>query len=444
MLRVVSLFAVASLAAFSCGGGESEAEPEAPVPSEDTGAATDAASPDVDLGADADDDADAAAVDPDAGPPPPPPSIAEKTFGEPVPWAEPIADYLEAGLEHRGGPDFNRAVQDLRVYGGRLYLSYGDADHNLGQITPIDLRYFEDASDPIPVTDFTTDDEQIPRYRTLLGTDLFAAGVDAQEDGWLGNVYFRRPQVDWVKSRTLEGGVHVHDCIDWKGTLYAVGSGGTSDEWNAGLISAHLWSSTDAGETFSVAMKEPNLATGEDARWTRLLPVGDELFVFGYQTQLGFSSTAINNGLIESQGFYKFPKGHAFGAAFILETDRLSDTAGLARGPDVSSSPLRVGMWLVKPGELNRLARYDLETPVDVAPVGDTAEWLVLTYDGNEFNPSVPLAEWYVRVYVTTDFHDYAPLFGYYATERPVSVAWWKGAVHVGTGEGQVLRSTGE
>ncbi len=148
------------------------------------------ASPAPDATVDVPDVADAAARDAEVAADRPPATLAGLRCGAPSPWAEPIADYLAVGERQTMGGDFLRAVQDLHVYEDRLYLGYGDANVNLGRATPIEVRAFADDARPEAASEFRTDEEQIERYRELDG-DLWIPGVDATEDAWLGNVYWR-------------------------------------------------------------------------------------------------------------------------------------------------------------------------------------------------------------------------------------------------------------
>lgn len=119
-----------------------------------------------------------------------PPLLSTLRCGAPALWAEPLRDYLAVGERQTMGGAFLRAVQDLAVYDDRLYLGYGDANINLGRATPIEVRSFRDDGAAEAAAEFRSDEEQLEQYRELDG-DLWIAGVDATEDAWLGNVYWR-------------------------------------------------------------------------------------------------------------------------------------------------------------------------------------------------------------------------------------------------------------
>ncbi len=374
--------------------------------------------------------------------PPPPASLADHTFEAPQPWATPLEDYLAVGLEKVGDLSFERGIQDLTVYLDRLYIAYGDATHNLGREIPIEIRYFDDPDSNVAKSEFETQEEHLERYR-LIGGRAYIAGIDATEDAHLGNVYHRGPEVPWEKSRTVSGGVHVHDIVGFKGDLYAVGSGSQPDEWAAGDIYGHLWRSTDEAQSFEILHRHHNGGVG-DARFTRLVPTADTLYVFGY--------------LLNNQGIHALPNtawdgekatllesGHPLYGIFASESDPIDADRTLLRGVDVTTeSPRPWSTWMVSSGaQVTKIERFANETIADVAPAPDTGEWLLLTYDGNDYGTSVggELTEWFVRFYVTRDFVQFTQLTGFYTEVPPDSVAVWKGAVYYGTAWGEVWRA---
>lgn len=166
------------------------------------------------------------------------------TYSAPEPWADPIADYLAAGRQEVGSDLFDRAIQDLAPFDGRLFIGYGDATKNLGRIVAIEPRSFGDPEEPVASADFATDEEQIDHYR-VFDDRIAIAGVDATEDGWLGNVYARITGGVWTKNRTVDGGVHVHDITAFSGAYWTVGSGASPNEWKSNHIFSYLWRSWD-------------------------------------------------------------------------------------------------------------------------------------------------------------------------------------------------------
>ena len=174
--------------------------------------------------------------------------IAAQSFEEFAPWASPIDDYLAVGRKHQPGK-FNASINELMAAGDRLFFGYGDADYNLGEKIPIEMRAFRSADDPASVeaivvlgdgqgapqkTTRQSGEEQIDRYRMLDG-ELWQAGIDStdpdelwtQENttpkGIQGNVY-RLEGETFKKHRTVNGGEHVHDLAPGRARFVLEGS----------------------------------------------------------------------------------------------------------------------------------------------------------------------------------------------------------------------------
>jgi hypothetical protein len=137
----------------------------------------------LDAGADAD------AAEADAGPG----KLGEHAFGSFEDWASPIADYISVGGDYFPN-GFNQAITELHPLGDRLWLGYGDGTLNLGEETPIEIRFFASPIDPAAAaaaidgagqgapqtTPYQSGEEQIDRFRLLDGA-LWQAGVDSIE-----------------------------------------------------------------------------------------------------------------------------------------------------------------------------------------------------------------------------------------------------------------------
>ncbi len=130
----------------------------------------------------------ASAYEPVPEEPPSPADIAELTFGEPSTWARPIDDYIEVNAAELGHDDFLQGIHDLHVFQDRLYFGYGDANLNLGQVTPIEIRRWTEPLSGAWEAEFIVDEEQIDRFRSA-GDTLVVPGADATEDAWIGNAY---------------------------------------------------------------------------------------------------------------------------------------------------------------------------------------------------------------------------------------------------------------
>lgn len=386
--------------------------------------------------------ADAGPVD--AGPPTSSAKkIAELKFDVPKIWADPLEQYLADGHKETGHWNFRRAVHDLAVYQGRLYMGYGDADNNLGRVTPIACRYWADPASTKTVDEFLVDEEEIQRYR-IIGDELWIAGVDATEDAWLGNVYYRTPKDPWVKHRTVPNGVHVHDVALWSGAHYAVGSGAEPDKWKQGNVWGHLWKSVDKGKTWEIATRHWNAEDG-DARWVAMLPVKDKLYVFGYWITAKQSLSLPNGtwtGVGEPPSVDGLGGSHPLKAALITETWPLDDNSGVVMGRDFFKSPAANGAWLITGDDVTALTAFAGMTVLDVTRHPASGEVLVLTRDSDVPDMAYKDEIWNMKVWRTDDMKAFEKILDFPAGDRAVSIAYWQGALYFGSYGGQVWRAS--
>lgn len=366
----------------------------------------------------------------DAGPP----RIAGRRCAAPTAWATPIADYIAVGERVAPRGRFLRGVQDLAVFDGRLFFGYGDANINLGRETPIELRAFADEGAPSATAEFRTDEEQVEQYRALDG-DLWVAGVDATEDAWLGNVY-RRAGGAWAKLRTVQNGVHVHDVAWWRGALWAVGSGGTPEEWSAGDIYGHLWRSADRGASFTVAARHHNMGAG-DARWVRILPLSDAMLLFGYRSDASGRS-AIVNVRFDGTSTAPLEMTDPLRASFIVETLPLPGGGGFARGAvNGGSGLIHRGYRVDAGGRATAIDALAGRAILDAA-LTEAGEVLVLSADADEWGSERPV--WSLRLDVTADLTAFTEVARWEESDAVRAVAYWRGAVYLGRDDGAVLR----
>ena len=369
-------------------------------------------------------------------------TIASLKFGKLEKWATPIEDYIKAGSAKYSS--FLRQIHDLVVYQDRLYLGYGDANVNMGRIVPISFRYFSSPDSTAVVKEFNSDDEHLERYR-VIGDDLFMAGIDSTEDAWLGNVYYKRKTDKWVKSRTLKGGVHVHDVIGFKGAIYSVGSGATETEWKAGKIFGHLWKSTDKGKTFAIEARRAN-ADGGDCRFVRLLPTSNYLYMFGYRSNNKGTPIDVINSRYDGSKREDLADTHPLRYIWASETYVLGDKLFVVRGYKIKVVKKVVfNTWrITDDGKLEDVKQFAKQTVIDVYQAPGTKEILVLSHDENERDEILKLKNWKLHIYLTTDFKKFSELHSYTTTTRPKSIAYWKKAIYVGDNAGVVWRSRGK
>ncbi len=391
-------------------------------------------------------------VTPDAGEPPRC-TLADGVYPAPSEWQRPTADYVAALEAH---PDFekkpfSRAIDDLAVFDDRLYLGYGDANYNAGRVTPIEIRAYRSPSDAAPQAEpirmagedelqTHTREETVSQYR-VFGDRVFVAGVDATEDAWLGNVFVRERGSEWVRHRTVTGGVHVHDvAVGFDGALYAVGSGASGKEaWDTGKVHSYLWRSTDSGLTWSAAADVENVEVG-DRRWTHLVSFGGELQMFGYRTEADPSTGAhsIVEVLNHRWDGAALSKGNATPKHWVQATHPFAKDVAIVAGVKVGT-PLKLEVLALRPGAAAQpIAALAGATLLDAFQVGDGSAVLMVA-DGDAYpRPEAPPR---VRVLHTTDLETFRELFAWEPDAWPTSVAVWHDDVYVGLTDGRLLRS---
>ncbi|MFO0625532.1 MAG: hypothetical protein U0325_07920 [Polyangiales bacterium] len=375
---------------------------------------------------------DAADASRDGGPP----RLVGRRCDAPAVWSQPLADYLAAGERVAAGRAFLRGVQDLAVFQGRLFVGYGDANINLGRETPIEVRAFSDARPDGVAAEFRTDEEQIEQYRTL-GDELWIAGVDATEDAWLGNVY-GRVRGAWTKHRTVGNGVHVHDIARWRGALWAVGSGGTPAEWNAGDIYGHLWRSDDDARSFTIAARHHNQGRG-DARWIRLLPLRDAMLLFGYRTGAAAGNTTVVNQRWDGTAATALAADDPLRAMFVVETLARRDGGGLVRGAVTTGGRLAHRALRVDPeGRAAEIPALRGRQVLDAWEDPETRELLVLSADEDTWG-ATPL-QYAVRLDVTADLDGFTEVVSFVTDDPTRAVARWRDHIYLGRDDGALLR----
>ncbi len=388
---------------------------------------------------------------PDAGPGDtgPPTHTAKKisdlNYAPPTVWTSPLKAYIDAGHKKTGHWNFTRAIHDLAIYQGRMYMGYGDATYNVGSTYPIAARYFDDPATKNPKDEFITAEEEIHRFR-LIGDELWIAGVDATEDNWLGNVYYRTPKGPWVKKRTVQNGVHVHDIGLWNGAHYAVGSGAEKEKWFEGSVWGHLWKSTDKCETWEIVSKHWNAEDG-DARWIHLLPVKEKLYVFGYATKASAPNDipSLPNGTYTGTGFPptvdSLPGSHPLKAAYIAGVWPTGDNSGVVMGVNYLQAKPGFASWRIEGDDVKMIDTLKSQTIIDVHQHMPTGEVLLLTRDGTS-SPDTSGGKLHtVRIWRTEDFVAFDKVLEFPSGELPTSIAWWKGEMYLGATEGSIWRA---
>jgi hypothetical protein len=359
------------------------------------------------------------------------------TFGSFSKWATPIEDYIAINTEELGHSNFMKEIFDLAVFDDRLHFGYGDANLNLGRITPIEVRYFTDPTSTAYAFDFVTDEEQIDRFR-FAEELLMIPGVDATEDAFLGNAYTLPSGGEWFKSRTLQGGWHVHDIAAVGDALYACGSGGTGEDYSNSTVHAFLWHSLDGGESFEVLADMPHPNPPGDHRLVHLLPLGQQLYAFGYFTDDSGSAYGTSYRL-EGEALTAWDGLTAF---FVTDTVPLTSKAGLLVGVHIEQ-PLRQGVMRVTgAGAASPVDALAGHTLLDAQPLPD-GRAVLLYLDGDAY-PLEDKGGWKTHVGVTTDGSDLVEIASAFPVIRPVSVAFWRDSLFIGMANGAIWKAKGE
>ena len=361
------------------------------------------------------------------------PDISAMQFGPFEQWASPVQDYIEINTEVLGHTNFMFDIHAMTVFQDRLYFGYGDANLNLGHNTPIEIRYFTQPEPDAWTFDFITDEEQLSRYRSD-GELLMIPGVDATEDGLMGNAYTMSASGDWYKSRTLQFGWHVHDIIRLGTDIYACGSGGTGDDYQNSTVNAFVWKSVDGGETFQIQVQSPHPEPPGDHRYVHLLKSSGQLYVFGYYSDQYYSyglAYRLVDGAVELWSeMLNF---------FVTNTIQVSDELGLVAGVKIAD-PLKAGVVLVTANGREDTDMLVGNTLLEGMPLGDGRA--VLLYRQGDAHPGQVNGPWafHVGLFDQNQVTKLATLVG---DIQAVSVAFWRDSLYLGLQDGTIWRSPG-
>lgn len=355
-------------------------------------------------------------------------------------WQEPLLDYIEATKGKLSQARLRKSIADFIVFDDRLYFGYGDADLNAGRVTDILVRYFESPEATSYEAEATkTDEEEIALFRKF-GDTLYIPGVDATEDGWLGNVFTKPSGGELKKHRTVTGGVHVHDIAVWKGDIYACGSGAPGpDEWNTGQVRSYLWKSEDQAESFEAVAEIENIEQG-DRRYVHMIPFPDELLVFGYRTNPQYNIVEL---LSDSWDGEKLTEADKIPGYFIDQTELFDEETAIVRGV-YALGELRPETLVLKASdeEAKVVEALSGKTVLDMLVI-EPGKALVLAMEGSEYPmPKDPLA---FEILYTEDFESFTTLLSNEAPAAyPTAIGYWKGGIYLGFANGQIWRSLGE
>lgn len=364
-------------------------------------------------------------------PGPEPEALVFSPFAE---WADPLADYHDAAMHALSTRQFLWGIHDLAVWQDRLYLGYGDANVNVGRLVPIEIRSFPEPQPTACASEFVTDEEQIDRYR-IAGDRLVIPGVDATEDGLLGNAY-TLDATGWTKRRSLQWGWHVHDVADHDGSLYAVGSGGSLEDYHDSTVNAYLWRMGPGEERFEVEDVVPHPSPPGDNRLVSLLEAAGELYAFGY-----YSTTDTTHPTAFRLGAAGLEPWAGLASFFVLGTQPASPDQGLVWGVEIGST-LRQGARRVDASGAHPIGSLAGLTVLDAAPLGQ-GRLLLLLLDGDAY-PAPDQGPFALSVAVLGADGSLDPLVEQTLSVMPESLAFWQRHLYLGLTDGRLLRAEGD
>lgn len=361
-------------------------------------------------------------------------AIDELNFSDLEPWSTPIDDYIEAATTELGHTNFMTDIFDMAVFDEKLYFGYGDANENLGRVTPIEIRFW-DIPDPDGWTSgFAVDEEQVSRYR-VYGDLLLVPGIDATEDGLMGNAYNRPLDGEWTKSRTLDLGWHVHDMVVHQDAIHACGSGGTQDDYDNSTVNSFIWRSDDGGETFTIQVQTPHPSPPGDNRLVHLISAAGQLYAFGYFSDDTYSYAA--NYRVFGDTLTEFTAMPQF---FVDDAWSLAGDRAIIKGVNIGD-PLTSGTLLLMGTSATHIDDLFGQTTLDVMPLGE-ARGLVMYHEGDTYPPP-EATSWNVHLAIFNMDRSLVDIHTQTLETYPVSVAFWRRELYVGMADGSVWRAVG-
>ena len=385
--------------------------------------------------------------------------IAFPTYTTPEKWIAASSDYLTFADAYYATTDgswgaVNKGIDDLIVYNEKLYMGIGDANYNLGGVyCPMlgkecgkntDGTYINDAAGhgmPVlsltkdasaPTIEFVVQDEAISEYR-ICGDKLVIPGVDATEDALIGNVYIQNGGT-WTKHRKLEKNLHIHDIIDYNGTLYACGSGiETVSEYSEGKVAGTVWKSTDNGETWTIDYRYTDKPVG-DCRYVGLFAFTNGLYAYGTYNE-NYQSTHTNVSLFNNGTEWALSSNFLgnFGRTVFCH----SFTSGkyFITATDLSKSKTK-GYVVTSTGIKTIDAFEDIEfRPLDAFQVGDK-DMIIYGIKGQQGSLVLPVN---YQIYRTQDLENFELMSDWTITDNHMpyrSVALWNDVLYLGGGDG--------
>ena len=167
---------------------------------------------------------------------------------------------------------FARNVWVMQEFNGKIYAGHGNSSNNISPANagPIPVIAIDPLTNRLR-TEYTINGEQIWRYN-IIKDKLYIPDDDSKEGWSWGNLYINTPNSGWIKKRTIPGGVHVYDIVEYDNKLWVAMSSASSV---SGGMKPLIQYSKDGGDTWE--MEAGRLVTSSYRMFT-LLTSGDSLF----------------------------------------------------------------------------------------------------------------------------------------------------------------------
>ena len=151
---------------------------------------------------------------------------------------------------------FARNVWTMREFDGKIYVGHGNGNNEspCANAGPIPIITIAPATNRIKA-EYTMNDEQASQFNVMDGK-LYLPGDDSKEGWSLGNFYIKAPGQDWVKKRTVPGGVHVYALAKYDNKLWVGMS--SSGSPRAGVSNVQY--SEDDGDTWTIGTNNPAIS----------------------------------------------------------------------------------------------------------------------------------------------------------------------------------------
>jgi len=163
--------------------------------------------------------------------------------------AEYLGNPFSEKLPDGSGWEHARAVWDMEVFDGDIYMAHGSIASNAG---PVKVWYFDPDSGTFN-TEFTVDDESIWSFEDC-GDKLLIIGTDATESWDWGNLYIF-DGVTWTKRRNLPNVIHGFSCFCHDDRIFAVGNRYVTRKDGTSYSDDAVFVSEDDGATWQMLLE---------------------------------------------------------------------------------------------------------------------------------------------------------------------------------------------